>query len=829
MHNCKQMYFASTSPACVAQAGILPIWEMCKVTGGVEVPCAPQATEKRLYYRHLAYRGPACRGPAYRGPACTDWKSVHQFSMYLFVILFSACTGLRSIEQQNPLLKKHQFEMVAEKKIPTYRVLQDELESVLMPVPNKRFLWMRPALSVHNSIDTVKKEKGLKYWLKYKAGSPPVLLHSFSPENIAQVMENRLYHMGHFMGKVEYTVTQKKRTAAVHYQVFPGPYYHIDTIASPEGTSLLEQGIRQAMAGSSLKKNDIYSLQAIIRERRRIENILKDSGFYYFDQNHLLFQADSSLGNHGVQLKLKLKPDVPEEAFRQMRLRDVYVLDDVTPVDYDPDTVLLRDYSYISNRHQFRPEVILDQLYVKKGDVYSRTLQYRSIKRLMNLGMHQYVNITYVDDSATHTLDAYVHMNPLKRVSLSAELNAVVRTTNYAGPGVRLNFTDRNLFGGGEQFTLNLEGSFETQIGVDSINSTYQLGVDAGIAFPRLFPIQLKKISEDYIPHTHVRSGVTFFRRLELFALNSFYVSYGYSWQKNDNLFHRVNFIDISFNKVKNETDVFLEYLENNPTVRRSFEDQFILGSSYTFTIDHLTNPASEKKYFFQSALDLSGNLAFLLQSATKKEKPTEDNPYKMLGLPYAQFARISTEFRRHFDVGKNKVASRIKLGYGIPWGNSVTLPYVRQFFTGGSNSIRAFYSRTVGPGSYQLPEESIGIDQTGDINVEGNIEYRFDFTRLLKGAVFLDAGNIWLKNEDPERKGAHFEFDRFWKEFAIGSGFGLRFDINIVVFRLDLAWPLHNPALPEGERWVIRDFNFFNTQWRKDNLLWNLGIGYPF
>src|SRR5690606_25133578 len=285
----------------------------------------------------------------------------------------------------------------------------------------------------------------------------------------------------------------------------------------------------------------------------------------------------------------------------------------------------------------------------------------------------------------------------------------VVRTTNYAGPGVRLSFQDRNLFGGAEQLTLNLEGSFETQIGLDSINSTYQFGLDAGITFPRLLPIRLKKLSEDYVPHTNVHGGFTFFRRLELFTLNSFYVNYGYQWQKNDNLFHRVNFVDISFNNVKNETDLFLEYLENNPTVRRSFEDQFILGSSYTFTIDHLTNPISEKKFYFQSALDLSGNLAFLLQSATKKEKPTEDNPYKMLGLPYAQFARISTEFRWHFAVGKNKtvrraIAMRIKLGYGIPWGNSTTLPYVRQFFTGGTNSIRAFVSRTVGPGSYVLP-----------------------------------------------------------------------------------------------------------------------------
>jgi len=749
--------------------------------------------------------------------------------LYLFFVLCSACTGLRTIDPQNPLLREHQFEIVAEKNLPTHRIIQDELESVVKPKPNSQFLWMRPGLSIYNIFDTVQREKGLRHWLKYRIGSPPVGLHSFSPAQVAEVMENRLYHQGHFIGKVTYSVTQKKRTAKVRYRVLPGPYYHLDTLVYPDASTPLEQSIRHSLRNTSLKRNDIYNLPALIQERVRIENVLKDSGFYYFDQKYLLFRADTTVGNHGVHLTLQVKPDTPREVFRQMRLSDVYVMDDVVPEAYHPDTLLRRGYHYLSQRHQYRPEVILDQVYFRKGDIYSRALQYKSTRRLMNLGTHQYVNISYTPDSASRSLDAYVYMNPLKKNSLSAELNTVVRTTNYAGPGVKLSFKDRNLFGGAELFSLNLEGSFESQIGADSVNRTYQIGLDASIDFPRLFPIKLNKLSEDYFYGTNVRGGFTFFHRIDLFALQSFYTNYGYHWQKNNTFFHRLNFIDVSFNRVGQETDVFLKYLENNPTVKRSFEDQFILGSSYSFTVDHLTNTSSKKNYYFQGTLDLSGNLAFLIHSAARQEKPTEEDPYKLLGLPYAQFARISTEFRRPFRLGRNQVATRIKLGYGIPWGNSTTLPYVRQFFTGGTNSIRAFVSRTVGPGSYRLPEESTGIDQTGDINIEGNMEYRFDISRQFKGALFLDAGNIWMKNEDPERAGAHFELDRFWKEFAIGSGFGLRYDIDIVVIRLDLAWPLHNPSLPEGERWVVNDIQILSSAWRRNNLLLNLGIGYPF
>jgi outer membrane protein assembly factor BamA len=174
-------------------------------------------------------------------------------------------------------------------------------------------------------------------------------------------------------------------------------------------------------------------------------------------------------------------------------------------------------------------------------------------------------------------------------------------------------------------------------------------------------------------------------------------------------------------------------------------------------------------------------------------------------------------------------LVTRGVIGVGIPYGNSEVIPYIRQFFAGGTNDLRAFISRTVGPGSYTPAVSNLGVDQTGDIKLAANAEYRFSFTRLLKGAVFVDAGNVWLKNEDPERPGGAFSWDRFYKEIAIGTGFGFRIDADFVVVRFDFAWPVYNPNFPEGEKWVIRDFNLLNTNWRKENLLLNFAIGYPF
>jgi outer membrane protein assembly factor BamA len=237
--------------------------------------------------------------------------------------------------------------------------------------------------------------------------------------------------------------------------------------------------------------------------------------------------------------------------------------------------------------------------------------------------------------------------------------------------------------------------------------------------------------------------------------------------------------------------------------------------------------------FYFAGTIDIAGNL---LNAVQKQVKKSSDEPFVLFGSPYSQYARFDVDYRYYWQIDvHNKLATRLVLGTGFAYGNSTTLPYIKQFSIGGSNSIRAFPARSVGPGTYDVRSDpnqqgsAFFIDQRGDIKLETNVEYRFDIIKSFKGALFVDAGNIWLLKEDPGRPGGKFDRDKFLKELAVGTGLGFRFDFSFFVLRLDIAFPLRKPYLPPNERWVIDKIDFGSPSWRGDNLVFNIAIGYPF
>jgi outer membrane protein assembly factor BamA len=702
------------------------------------------------------------------------------------------------------------------------------MDDVNVPKPNGKFLWMRPALAIYNLMGDPKRKKGIRSWIKRKIGKPPVRISEVIPEEITKVMENRLFNYGYFNSHVNHKVEANRKLAEITYNVYPRNNYIFNSISFPGKKNAIHSEITKSAPGTLIQEGNPYELAVLQSELDRIESNLKDSGYYFFDKNLLKFSADTSSGNYQVNLRLFLKEDYPLNAIKKMKIGKVTIHDEYTLDDYRPDTLTLEGFRFLSKSFETRPEIILNEIYLKEGNDYSRSLHFRSLNHLTSLGIYKYVNANFVQDSTGNILNTNLFLTPQNKNSLSAELNAVVRTNNYTGPGINLNWKNRNLFGGAETFSLNFNGSFEFQIGADSINTSFELGLDAGLEIPRLVPIKIKKLAPEFIPVTQIRIGTRYFRRVELYTLNSFYALLGYRWRQSRMINHDLTVMDISFNNISNETEAFREYLEANPIVKRSFEDQFIVGINYTFTYDNRV----KNKYlntYFSTSIESAGLLVSTFFNTLKGRVEPPDQ-HRLMGVPYSQFIKIRTEIREYFKIGRgSQLVTRGVIGVGIPYDNSDVMPYVRQFFAGGTNDNRAFVSRTIGPGSYIPPVANLGVDQAGDIKLGANIEYRFSFSRLLKGAVFLDAGNVWLKNEDPDRPGASFSFDRFYKEIAIGNGIGLRFDAEFVVFRIDLAWPVYRPNLPEGERWVIGDFNPFNSAWRKENLLLNIAIGYPF
>jgi outer membrane protein assembly factor BamA len=394
-----------------------------------------------------------------------------------------------------------------------------------------------------------------------------------------------------------------------------------------------------------------------------------------------------------------------------------------------------------------------------------------------------------------------------------------------AGPAVNLSYRDRNLFRGGELFIVNLNGGFETYIGSSRSGfSSYRLGTDARLSFPR-FVVPFKSIRESdaFIPKTHIKVGFDILSRLDFYTMNTVGISYGYSWKESLYKSHELNPISITYVELGNVTKRFTDLLDRNLLLRKGFEEQFIVGSTYSYIFNNVPKDKMHT-FFFNGNVDLSGNTISLLdQVAGNSKKGTQT---KIFGAPYAQYARFDFDFRHYYKIGRHyKFVSRLITGVGLPYGNSDILPYNRQFFAGGVNSVRAFPARSLGPGRYRPSSENENFfEQGGDIRFETNFEFRFDITSIIKGALFTDAGNVWLMNKHPELPGAQFDPAKFLTELGWGAGFGLRFDASIFVLRTDLAFPLSTPYGSRNSTTATQ--SLFGGS---NSFLLNVAIGYPF
>lgn len=747
-------------------------------------------------------------------------------------IVVSSCTGLGKLSQDQYLVTRTQVELHEKSSIQNYKKVKDQLLEELKPKPNGKLLWMRPRLALYNTISEPEKEKGFKHWLKYKVGKKPALLDEALCKKLNLTFENRMYHLGHFDVSSTYNLEYKNKRVHIKFEVEAGEPYKIDTLMLPEKVDSLSVLIHEINSVSFIKKNVGYSLDLLKKERQRIDDALKDRGYFYFDPEYLFFLADTSVTNHSISLKLIYKDDMPSEARQIYTIDKVVIAEDFRLENYYPDTVHHEEYSIVSSSHYMKPKIFLNSILLEKGSTYSKTKHNNSLKQLMGLQSYKFTNTKYSPSGIkSNALDATYIMTPSQRMALSAEINVVSKSNNFAGPGLILSFKSRNTMRGAELFSLNLRGRFEKQISGDKEGDTaYEISTDAKLNLPRLIPFKLRKLNMPYVPKSSIGIGTGIFARVSLYKFNTFTTGLEYRWRKNDFLTHIFKPIDISVTNLIDATDEFKEFLLANPSIRQSFEEQFIIGASYNFIINKLS-PSYKRQYYINAGADPSGNLVALLSNLTGgSEDP--DEKITIFGAPISQYFRMHTDFRYYFKTGKESVvATRLYAGVGIPYGNSSVMPYVKQYYAGGTNSMRAFRARSLGPGSYTPTDSSsnVLIDQTGEIKLETNIEYRFPIVGYLKGALFTDIGNIWLVNEDPLRPGGKFEIENFHKELAMGLGLGLRIDVNLVVIRFDWAFPVRKPWLDEGKRWVFNEVDLFSSTWRKNNLLWNISIGYPF
>ena len=467
------------------------------------------------------------------------------------------------------------------------------------------------------------------------------------------------------------------------------------------------------------------------------------------------------------------------------------------------------------------------------GDIYNRTEHTNSLNRFVDLGPFSFVKNRFEDvtpDSAK--LDIYYFLTQYKKKSLQVELLARQTSANYDGTQVDLTFRDRNLFKGAELLTVTLFASSDLQFGhVNNGYNIYQTGIQPSLSWPRFISPFNFSTDNAFIPHTILTTGYTLINQTQLFTLNSFSASFGYQWKPSLHKQHTLDLIDLTYVDAANVTQVYRDSIDKtrNPQLAHIINNQFTFGPSYSFNYTNTTDDYRTNTFYYLGKVAESAGLLGVAMGAD-----TPRNVKKVFGTPFDQYIKFENEIRFYHKTGPNsKIATRLMVDIGLPYGNSTVLPYSQQYFIGGANSLRGFQARSIGPGAYNPPSSVTNgtnylPDESGDIKIEGNIEYRPKLFSIVEGAAFVDAGNIWLLHSNPYEPGAAFG-KNFLTQMAADAGVGLRFNLSVLVLRTDVGFPLIEPNLPAGQRVVIDKIDFGSAYWRGQNLVFNLAIGYPF
>lgn len=722
------------------------------------------------------------------------------------------------------------------------KVIKKELEDLLRPKPNSNFFGLRFKLYFYNLAGEPKSEKGFRHWMRTKLGEPPVLFSQVDLDYNADILQNYAENKGYFKTRTSADSISKNRRAQALYTVTPNRRFTIRNVTFPKDSlsSQLEKDIARTKRRTLLRTGEPYDLGIIKDERDRIDQRLKNKGYYYFSPDDLLIRVDSTVGNYQVDLKVVVKEGTAEKAKQIYKIDKIIVYPNYSltnnqdSIKSSPKGVeKYKDFTIIDSARTFRPIIYDRTLFFHKGDIYSRRDHNLSLNRLINLGTFKFVKNEFKpSDSIKNALDVYYYMTPQQKKSINQVTTAKTNSANYNGAEISVNWSNRNTFKAAEVLTISTFGGMELQVGGQNKGyNVYRIGGETSLVWPRFITPFKVKDSSAYVPKTKASLSYEFQKRIKLYALNNFRGQFGYLWKTNIRTEHQLYVTDINYVSPANVLQEYYNRIDaasdsEKAALQKVIEKQLIFGPTYSYTFTNTNQKRRYNTFYYKGTLELAGTLTGLATGAKSSD------PVTILNVPFSQFAKTEQDFRHYLKLGENsQLASRIIAGIGYPYGNSTSLPYIRQFFIGGVNSIRAFRARSIGPGAFIDPNQNSSSflpDQSGDIKLEMNTEYRAQLYRIFHGAVFVDAGNIWLWNKDPLRPGAEFS-GKFLNQLAVGTGVGLRLDLSFLVVRADVAFPLRRPAVTEGSPWVIDQIDFGSRGWRKDNLVLNIGIGYPF
>lgn len=705
-------------------------------------------------------------------------------------------------------------------------VLSDAEKKVLSR-KNARFIGIPYKLVLYNAI-TRKASGGLFQ----KWGEPPVLLSQVDTLAMISRLRQQLFAAGYFQSEVHAFPEKTDRKARIHYAVRAGKRHRIGEVTYPRDSTGIIHEIRTTADSSLLHPGDFVRLDLLAKERDRINDVLKNKGYFLFNPEQIAFRADTLSGDRS-DVHLFLKNTSASNTFKTWKIGRI-IVHNSDPVTGDSTSHGIRlgekaiPTGAMRKAGGYKTALYRHALLLEEGDLYSKLKHYLSIQRLINLETFQFVKFTFTQhpgDSA-NLLATHLYVTPAKRYRVKFEVSAGAKGNNYLGSRLSSSLLNSNLFGGAEKLQLQIQGGGDVQFGGNRLGAnSFNFGGNLSLALPRLLPrFHIDGGLNPTLPETKISISSNYIQVPKLFSVALTGLSLDYHFRSNKKAEHNLTPLDVSTFRLNSASPLFDSALVLVPTLRQTFRSQLLLGSSYRLWVAKTGHPGGWLQGGAGIKVKASGNLLGLIL----RNNRGPDGSRELAGLPIAQFLKLEFELRGYVKANAfNTVALRSLLGLGIAHGNSSSLPYTEQFFIGGSNSLRAFRAGTIGPGSFHSTEKVLNNIEYGDFKIEMNAEWRHSVSSTVKLATFIDAGNVWVRKKDPAKPGA--DISHFLSEFAVGTGLGLRLDFSLMVLRFDFGVPLRKPWYPQGKRWVFNEFDPLGKSWRKQNLVLNIGVGYPF
>lgn len=761
----------------------------------------------------------------------------------LFSFLMSGCRTNKYVPDDEYLLSKVKIEL-DQKSID-----KTSLKSYQKQKPNTRiFGFWRFHLGLYN-LSSQKREDG---WFK-RIGEAPVIYDSFLTKKTSKEFERFMHNKGYYNAEVrDSTILKKNRSAEVHYYIKAHEPYKIKAFE----TQVKDDSLRNLLSipgnESRIKPAMIFDSDMLGSESQRLLRKMQNEGFYKSAKNILYYEADTAKNNHGVDLKLVVEQESSGDTsglgakknherytyrnfyyHSELEIQDALFADIGSIDTIKKDTLRIGNHFFIFKKQpRFKPDLLMNANHLADKKFYSVELVDRTYNELFALRLFKVVNIRFAETGQKDSLgypmlDCIFQLTPGMSQSYSASIEGTNSLGDFGVSGT-LGYQHKNLFRGGEIFDLQFLAATQKQsYGVgDSANTFHSVetGIDARITLPKYLAPFLKSNFFRYsTPQTFFNISYNYQKRPD-YTRTIARTAYGYQWKSSDLVTHRVNALDINLVKMFALDSAFIDRIENL-YIRSSYIDHSITAFNYSYT--YSTQILNKPDYMvFRYNIETAGNMLYLLNTAFGGPKYLSEGgtieQYHLFRTPFAQYLKIDLEYRKSWTLDyRNSLVLRTFGGTAFAYGNADQIPFERKFFSGGANGIRAWPIRTLGPGSYQADPNEFP-NQSGDIKLEANAEYRFKMLGPLEGAIFFDMGNIWSVKDN--REGTEFNLNRFYKEIALGSGIGARYDFSYVILRLDLAFKIHDPSLAVGSRWIA-PVDYFE----RGNINFVFGIGYPF